>query len=119
MNPNILIFIVFGVFIGLGASFTGLGGGFLMVPLLIFLDYSAQKSVGTSFLAIFIISISALFAHNKFSNIDYKTGMLLGMGGIIGAQFGALLLEHVTTDSFRKIFALILLCLSIFLFFKR
>ncbi|MBW2741720.1 MAG: sulfite exporter TauE/SafE family protein, partial [Deltaproteobacteria bacterium] len=60
-----LVMILLGVLVGIGASFSGLGGGFLMVPLLIFLGYSAQKSVGTSFLAILIISISALAAHNK------------------------------------------------------
>ncbi len=64
-------FILLGLIVGILASFTGLGGGFLMVPLLLFLGYDAQKSVGTSFMAIVVISISALFAHSKLKNIDY------------------------------------------------
>ena len=60
VNANMLIIIASGILVGIGASFSGLGGGFLMVPLLLFLGYSAQKAVGTSFLAILIISISAL-----------------------------------------------------------
>ena len=90
-----------------------------MVPLLLFLGYSAQKSVGSSFLAIVIISLSALFAHNKLANVDYKTGLLLGVGGVAGAQIGARLVEHVSTPNFKKIFAVILMGLAVYLFFKR
>ena len=119
INANMLVMILFGVLVGIGASFSGLGGGFLMVPLLIFLGYSAQKSVGTSFLAILIISISALVAHNKLANVDYKVGILLGIGGIIGAQIGSRLVEHVSTANFKKIFALILIGLAAYIFLKK
>jgi len=118
VNANMLIIITSGILVGIGASFSGLGGGFLMVPLLLFLGYSAQKAVGTSFLAILIISISALVAHNKLANVDYQTGILLGMGGIIGAQIGARLVEHISTANFKKIFALILIGLAVYIFFK-
>ena len=119
MNANVLIMVFCGVLVGIGASFSGLGGGFLMVPLLLFLGYSAQKSVGTSFLAIVVISLSALLAHNKLANVDYKVGILLGLGGIIGAQIGARLVEHVPTANFKKIFAVILLGLAVYIFFKK
>lgn len=108
-----------GILVGIGASFTGLGGGFLTVPLLLFMGYTAQKSVGTSFLAILIISISALIAHNKLANIDYRAGILLGVGGMIGAQIGARLVEGVPTDVFKRIFAGVLLGLAGYLFFKK
>jgi uncharacterized membrane protein YfcA len=119
MNPNMIVMIGLGVVVGIGAAFSGLGGGFLMVPLLLYLGYTAQKSVGTSFLAILVISISALFAHNKFANIDYRAGILLGIGGVMGAQIGARLVEMVPTDQFKKIFAVILLGLAVYLFFKK
>lgn len=118
MNSSLLL-VISGVFVGIGASFTGLGGGFLMVPLLLFMGYSAQKAVGTSFLAILVISISALIAHNRLSNIDYKLGILLGIGGIIGAQIGSRLVEHVSTANFKKVFALILVGLAMYLFIKK
>ncbi len=111
--------VLFGILVGLGAAFYGLGGGFLMVPFLLFMGYTAQKAVGTSFLAILVISVSALAAHNKLANVDYRAGILLGMGGIIGAQAGARLVEHVPTDVFRKIFALILAALAVYMFFKK
>jgi uncharacterized membrane protein YfcA len=116
MNANIFLMIISGILVGIGASFTGLGGGFLMVPLLLFLGYSAQKAVGTSFLAIFVIAISALVAHSKLSNVDYKLGILLGIGGIIGAQIGSRLVEHISTGNFKKVFAVLLIGLAAYLF---
>ena len=109
----------FGVLVGTGAAFTGLGGGFLVVPFLLVLGYPASKAVGTSFLAILVVSASALFAHGRLANVDVKVGLLLGVGGIVGAQIGARLVEHVTTAQFRKIFALVLLGLAGYLFFRK
>jgi len=53
------------------------------------------------------------------ANVDYKAGILLGVGGIIGAQIGARLVEHISTANFKKVFALILLGLAVYIFFKK
>ena len=119
MDVTSLAIIASGVFVGMGASFTGLGGGFLMVPLLLFLGFTAQKAVGTSFVGILVIAVSALIAHDRLANVDYKYGLLLGLGGIIGAQIGARLVDGVSTDMFKKIFAVILIGLAIYLFVKK
>ena len=119
MNPQLLLIVVLGVLTGIGAAFSGLGGGFLMVPLLLLMGFPAQKAVGTSFLGIFIISVSALIAHNKLANIDWRIGLLLGLGGVVGAQIGARLVEHVSTAQFKRIFALILVGLAAYLFFRK
>ena len=116
---NYLLMAGAGIGVGVGASFTGLGGGFLMVPLLLMLGFTAQRAVGTSFLAILVISVSALIAHNKLANIDYRAGLLLGIGGIVGAQIGARLVEHISTANFKKVFALILVGLAAYMFFKK
>ncbi len=119
MNTQLLLMALFGIIVGLGASFTGLGGGFLMVPLLLFMGFTAQKAVGTSFLAILVISISALVAHGKLAHVDYKVGLFLGIGGIIGAQIGSRLIDYVSSGSFKKIFAGILVALAAYLFFQK
>ena len=115
---KLLLTFMIGAVVGVAASFTGLGGGFVMVPLLLFMGFSAQKAVGTSFLAIFIISVSALFAHGRLDNVDWRIGLLLGLGGIAGAQIGPRLLAGVETGLFRRLFALILGALACYLFFK-
>ncbi|HNT36496.1 MAG TPA: sulfite exporter TauE/SafE family protein [bacterium] len=112
------LFVLFGLLIGVAASFSGLGGGFLMVPLLLYMGFTHQKAVGTSFLAILVISVSALLAHNKLANVDYKIGVLLGIGGIIGAQLGPHLTQIISTSNFKKVFAVILVGLAAYMFAK-
>jgi hypothetical protein len=51
--------------------------------------------------------------------VDYRAGLLLGVGGVLGAQVGARLLEHVTTAHFKRIFAVILAGLAVYIFFKK
>lgn len=119
MTTMSLAILVAGALVGLAASFTGLGGGFLMVPILLYLGFSAQKAVGTSFLGILIISLSALAAHNKLANVDYRYGLLLGAGGIIGAQVGARLVERVSTGTFKSVFAVALAGLAVYLWIKK
>lgn len=119
MGMNMMLLPVCGVLVGVAASFSGLGGGFLMVPLLLFLGYSAQQSVGTSFVAILVISCSAVLAHGKLAHVDYRAGILLGLGGVLGAQVGARLVDHVSTIGFKRILAVILVGLSCYLFVKK
>ena len=117
MNPWVLL--ALGLAAGIGASFSGLGGGFVVVPLLVLLGFTPERAVGTSFLAILIISLSALLAHGRMENIDYRTGALLGVGGLIGAQIGARFLEHFSGPAFNKIFAVVLVGVAIRMFFQR
>jgi uncharacterized membrane protein YfcA len=119
MESTWLVFPLVGVAVGVGASFTGLGGGFLVVPLLLAMGWEAQKSVGTSFVSILVVSVSALVAHGKLAHVDYRVGLLLGAGGVVGAQLGPRLLAHVPAESFRKLFAGLLVGLAAYVFFKR
>ena len=100
------------------AAFSGLGGGFLMVPILLFMGKPHTTAVGTSFFAIVLISISALFAHHKLAHVDYSTGLFLAIGGILGAQAGSRLVPLVSQALFQKIFAFFLLFLAFYLFLK-
>lgn len=108
-----------GVLIGVGASFTGLGGGFLIVPLLIALGFTPPRAVGTSFVAVLVISLSAIAGHARLHEVDWRSGLLLGFGGILGAQIGPRLLQGVPGPVFQKIFAGVLAGLACWMFFKR
>src|SRR4249919_1863568 len=81
-------FPLLGIVVGLAASFTGLGGGFVVVPLLVALGFTPQRAVGTSFAAILLVGLSSLAGHAKLAEVDWKAGLLLGAGGVIGAQVG-------------------------------
>ncbi|RLB07380.1 MAG: sulfite exporter TauE/SafE family protein [Deltaproteobacteria bacterium] len=116
---NWVIYLLVGLLIGTAGGFTGLGGGFILVPILLFMGFEAQRAVGTSFAVILMISISALVAHSKLQNVDYKLGILLGLGGIMGAQIGARLVEMVPTATFKRIFAIILVLIALRIFFQK
>lgn len=117
MNP--LLVLALGLVVGIGAAFTGLGGGFLVVPILVFAGFAPQKAVATSFAAILLVSVSALVAHGRMQNVDWKVGLLIGLGGIVGAQAGARLLQHVSATTFNRVFGVILLALAARMLMKK
>jgi len=119
LSVNSLLMLVAGLGVGVAAAFTGLGGGFLMVPLLLYMGHTSQQAVGTSFLAILPIAFSAVIAHNKLHNVDYRVGLLLAAGGIIGAQYGARLLEGVSNVTFNRLFGAILVALGVKMLLQR
>jgi uncharacterized membrane protein YfcA len=110
---------VLGVIVGIAASFSGLGGGFVVVPLLVALGYTPQRAVGTSFVAILLVGLSSLAGHAKIAEVDWRAGLLIGIGGALGAQLGPRLLHNVSGPAFHKMFAAILVGLAAWMYFKK
>ena len=109
--------LLFGVLVGCASACVGLGGGFLVVPFLIFLGRTPPQAVGTSFVTILVLGCSALFAHARLAHVDWRVGLLLGLGGIAGAQIGARLVDRLDAATFSRVFAVVLLALAIRMFF--
>ena len=105
-----------GFIVGLLSSIRGLGGGFMIVPLLIFLGREAKLAVGTSFVFILVVAISSIISHYRLGNLDIKTGLTLGLGGIIGAQIGPQVLQYVSEQNFKRIFAVLLAITAAWIF---
>ena len=112
---HVALYILIGAGVGVLASFAGLGGGFLLVPLLLLLGFAHGKAVGTAFVAILMVSSASLITHGKLDHVDWKLGALLGFGGIAGAVLGSHLVDHVSQALFRKILGGILLGLALWL----
>jgi uncharacterized membrane protein YfcA len=70
----------------------GVGGGFLMTPLLIFAGIPAAVAVGTEAAQILAASVSGALAHWRRRNVDVKMGAVLLAGGLVGSVFGVELL---------------------------
>jgi len=107
--------ILAGLGIGILSSFTGLGGGFIAVPLLLYMGRTTQMAVGTSFLLVLLVALSALAAHYRLGNVDIKSGLLLGLGGVAGAQIGPLILQQVSEQNFKRAFGCLLAGLGIWM----
>lgn len=108
--------IVLGFVVGILSSGSGLGGGFLVVPFLIYLGKPAKIAVATSILFVGMVAVSSLWAHSRLGNIDIKTGLILAAGGIVGAQLGPQILENISEQNFKMGFAFLLIGTGIWLF---
>ena len=107
---------VVGLIVGILSSVIGLGGGFMVVPLLIYLGRDAKLAVGTTFVFILLVAISSLIAHYRLGNVDIKTGLVLALGGILGAQIGPQILQHVSDQNFKKIFSVLMVITAVWMF---
>ncbi len=88
MNVNFLIIIFIGMLVGGLSGLFGVGGGFLMTPLLIFLGIPPAVAVGTEAPHVLASSISGSIAHWRRKNVDIKMGIILLLGGIVGSTIG-------------------------------
>jgi uncharacterized protein len=115
-RQNLIALALAGLVIGILSSGSGLGGGFLVVPLLIFLGREAKLAVGTSFVFILMVAISSVLAHYRLGNIDIKTGLVMALGGVVGAQIGPHLLQHLSDQNYKRIFSMLLVITAVWLF---
>jgi len=88
MNVNILLIIFIGMLVGGLSGLFGVGGGFLMTPLLIFLGIPPAVAVGTEAPHVLASSISGAIAHWRRRNVDIKMGSILLIGGVAGSTVG-------------------------------
>ncbi len=85
---NILIILGLGLLVGLLSGIFGVGGGFLMTPLLIMFGIPPTVAAASDSNQIVGASTSGTFAHYRLGNVDVKMGILLLIGGIIGGDIG-------------------------------
>ena len=88
VSVNILILFGMGGMVGILSGMFGVGGGFLMTPLLIFYGIPPIVAVATEANQIVASSISGAYAHWRRAAVDIKMGTILLIGGVIGSLFG-------------------------------
>ena len=112
--PPILI----GFFVGVLSAMMGVGGGFIMIPAMVYiLGMSTNVVVGTSlFQIIFVTANSTFFQSYLNQTVDMVLAALMIIGGVIGAQIGARLGSKLKAEYLRGILALLVLsvCAKIF-----
>lgn len=85
---NVLIPVGLGLAVGLLSGLFGVGGGFLMTPLLIMLGIPATVAAATDSNQIVAASTSGTYAHWRIGNVDFKMGLYLLVGGFVGGLAG-------------------------------
>ena len=88
MSVNVFWLLGLGGGIGYLSGLFGVGGGFLMTPLLIFIGVPPAVAVATEANQIVAASVSGVLAHWRRANVDFKMGGVLLAGGLLGSTFG-------------------------------
>lgn len=120
-QPHPVKIAVGGALAGALAGFFGVGGGFIIVPLLILIFTMPYKqAVGTSLASIALISSSALFGHfMKGANLD--TSLLINFigGGALGLLIGTMGTNRMPEKTAKRVFAAITVALAVFMLFDK
>ena len=91
VSLHIAVVIGLGGGVGFLSGLFGVGGGFLMTPLLIFLGVPSAVAVATEANQIVASSVSGVLAHWRRGNVDFKMGAVLLAGGVFGSSVGVFL----------------------------
>lgn len=85
---NIFVYIGMGAAVGFLSGMFGVGGGFLITPLLILTGIPSDVAVGTGSAQVVASSVSGTIAQYRRNNVDVKMGLVLFSGGLVGAFVG-------------------------------
>ena len=116
---TIIILIVLGMFTGMLSGIVGVGGGIILVPALVYLlGFSQLNAQGTSLaLIMFPVGILSVIQYYKNGYIDFKIVLMIAVGFIIGSFWGSKIVLQLPQDTIKKIFASLLLFISIKMLF--
>lgn len=108
-------FLLFGLggLVGILSGMFGVGGGFLMTPLLFFIGIPPAVAVATGSNQIVASSVSGLLAHLKRKTVDLRMGTVLLIGGLFGAAMGIAIFNHLR--ALGQVDLLVQLCYVVFL----
>ncbi|MBL7118710.1 sulfite exporter TauE/SafE family protein, partial [Candidatus Bathyarchaeota archaeon] len=105
--------------IGIIASLLGVGGGFLIVPILIFLSgLTSHLAIGNSLMTLVFTALSSTYAYSIQKRIDYKVGLILAIGTIPGAVLGAYATRYISATLLTLLLGLLLIYISIRMFMR-
>ena len=107
-----------GFLAGVMTVLLGIGGGFILVPAMIYLlGMPARVVIGTSLVMILTVSAGTTMVHSMTTRaVDIVLAALLLVGGVIGAQYGALLTTRMKPDYLRLALAVIILLVALRMF---
>ncbi|MGD9980628.1 MAG: sulfite exporter TauE/SafE family protein [Hyphomonadaceae bacterium] len=95
MPVNVLLVLLVSGAVGFVSGLVGVGGGFIMTPALIFMGVPAPVAVATGASQIAATSFSGIMTQTRRRSVDWRMGLLLSIGGMIGSIGGVALFEQL------------------------
>ncbi|WP_170475021.1 sulfite exporter TauE/SafE family protein [Ruegeria arenilitoris] len=113
VSVNAFLLLGLGGMVGVLSGMFGVGGGFLMTPLLFFIGIPPAVAVATEANQIVASSFSGVLAHFRRRTVDFKMGTVLLLGGLTGAALGVVIFNYL--KSLGQVDLLVTLCYVVFL----
>ncbi|MEM6888357.1 MAG: sulfite exporter TauE/SafE family protein [Pseudomonadota bacterium] len=113
VSVNAFLLLGLGGIVGVLSGMFGVGGGFLMTPLLFFIGIPPAVAVATEANQIVASSFSGVLAHLRRKTVDLKMGTVLLIGGLVGAALGVVVFNYL--KSLGQVDLLVRLCYVVFL----
>jgi uncharacterized membrane protein YfcA len=112
---EIALLVALGLVVGAYGTIIGAGGGFVLVPVLLFLypEYGPEEVTAISLLVVFANSVSGSVAYAFQRRIDYRTALLFAACSLPGVVVGALLVPEVPERLFTGLFGIMLIALAV------
>jgi len=106
--------------VGTIGTLIGVGGGFVLVPILIFLypNESPETITSISLAVVFFNALSGSIAYSRMKRIDYKSGIVFAIATIPGAILGAMVISYINRHVFNLIFGILMLLGAAFIFIR-
>ena len=109
---------IIGTLVGLAAGYFGIGGGFLIVPSLMYLNINIVNSIGTSLLPVSFFGLTTAASYSLSGQINFLIALLLICGGIVGGKVGTILSSKASKTLLTKIFSVLLITVAIYIIIK-
>ena len=123
MSVNIFLLVGLGGVVGFLSGLFGVGGGFLLTPLLIFAGIPPMVAAASDSNQIVAGASSGAYAHSRMGNVDFKMGIVLLLGGITGGSIGVQIIKALAAVGqvdfvIKLIYVIILGTIGSFMFFE-
>jgi hypothetical protein len=106
---DVLLAVALGAAAGLVAGFFGVGGGVIFVPTLTLVFGLGQLEAEATSLAAILPAVAAgVWQQSRYGNVDWRSGLILGVVGIAGVELGVRVADSLDEDRLRQLFVLLL-----------
>lgn len=118
---NVVLYLVLGVIAGILSGVLGIGGGIIIVPALVYLFHFSQHQAQGTTLALMIPPIGLMAAYVYYSKgyVNIQVAAIICIGFFVGGFFGGKIACFLSGNMLQKVFAVLLMLISLKMFFQQ